>query len=302
MSVISFNFDCLLHEEFKNSNVYKPVYFDYVMPFSSIDPARKNYSQQNGIPLIKPHGSLDWAFNPETKEIKLLHWLIKPDTYYLNHDGIEPHIFLPHQIEDGSMQVLWDRAKKELTEADKITIIGYSFPDYDNGQVLKLFDQVDSKTDWEMIDYIENPNLQGGIRDKYPKLLPNININRIKFWFEGFQGYMGRNGGRTLPINSKLKRIIAKEGLILLGIIGLGLLLLWCGMAFRPTLEQIDQKLTYYQTHGTHGSLQFPNWVPSRELRDIGKFLLLWGYPIYLLLRFIIWSIGTLKRKESITS
>ena len=105
-----------------------------------------------------------------------------------------------------------------------------------------------------------------------------------------------------MPMDPSLKRIIARDGLALLMIIGLGLLFLWIGITFRPSLEQIDQSITFYQTHGSHGQkLKFPDSV-SRELQDIGKFLLFGGYPIYLLLRFIIWAIGTLKRKENVIS
>ena len=43
--VISLNFDCLLHEEFKITNVYEEVYFDYLLPFQKIDESRKCYEE-----------------------------------------------------------------------------------------------------------------------------------------------------------------------------------------------------------------------------------------------------------------
>ena len=189
ISVISFNFDCLLHEEFKTSNVYKPVYFDYVIPFSSVEPGRKNYIQQNRIPLIKLHGSLDWVFNSETKQIHLRHWLIKPETHYLNNDE-EPYIFLPYQQVDELIKPLRDQAKEELKKADTITIIGYSFPDCDEEEIIDLFQNVNPKAEWEVINYVEDSDLEkrNKIQDRYKKLFPNV--KSVKFNFDGFENYI----------------------------------------------------------------------------------------------------------------
>jgi len=71
---------------------------------------------------------------------------------------------------------------------------------------------------------------------------------------------------RELDCKKKIKRIIAREGLILLGFVGVGFL------------------------------LQFSN---KPDLSNIGIFLFLLGYPAYLLVRFIIWAIKTLKSKVS---
>jgi hypothetical protein len=58
VSVISFNFDFLLHEDFRNK-----VYFDYLLDFHWVDPDREaTYKKQNSIQLIKLNGSLDWGY------------------------------------------------------------------------------------------------------------------------------------------------------------------------------------------------------------------------------------------------
>lgn len=191
ISVISFNFDSLLHEEFKQNNVYKEVYFDYLL-FSSAPEGRKCYNKKNGIPLIKLHGSLDWAFNSKTKEIELLHWFIRPDTYYSNNREIEPYIFLPHQVRGSLTEPLWYRAKEELSQAAKITIIGYSFPAYDQEKVFKLFENVNPRATWEVIDHEENPRHKEKrkieIQNKYQKWFPRIQELTINV--DGFEEYV----------------------------------------------------------------------------------------------------------------
>lgn len=189
--VISLNFDCWLSEDIK-----KKVRFDYLLKFDEIDTSREFYkaNQGTGIPLIKLNGSLDWAFNPTTKKIKLLHKNIRPDTDYYNgasSDGkAEPYIFLPHQDKDELIKPLWDRAKTELKQASKATIIGYSFPDCDK-DMIELFrfrENVAPAIALEVVDLARSSNEQEGIKTKYKKLFPNI--TEVKFCFNGFEGYL----------------------------------------------------------------------------------------------------------------
>lgn len=63
----------------------------------------------------------------------------------------------------------------------------------------------------------------------------------------------------------KVKRIIAREGLIIIGVYGTALLLVFIG------------------------SNTFFNFI--------GLFLGYIGYPFYLLIRFIIWAVNTLKKE-----
>lgn len=70
-------------------------------------------------------------------------------------------------------------------------------------------------------------------------------------------------------MNKNLKKIIAKEGLILLGIILLG----FCSMFL--------------------GDAILRNFM----MGSVGIVILLIGYPVYLLIRFIFWAIKTLREK-----
>ena len=151
----SFNFDCLLHEDRKSG-----IFFDYLLNFHAITKTRElSYLKGKGILLIKLHGSVDWGFNPKTNEINLDYLPVRIDKYY-SADGSprsveEPYIFLPHQTTHGTIDQLWERARGELKQADKIVVIGYSFPDYDK-KVIELFQEnVGSEVKWEVIDSYE---------------------------------------------------------------------------------------------------------------------------------------------------
>lgn len=191
--VISFNFDCWLCEDIKRERR-----FDYLLNFDEIDTSRKFYkeNQGRGIPLIKWNGSLDWAFDPINKKMKLLHRNIQPETDYYNqanslNEKVEPYIFLPHQTKDEVTKILRDRAEIELKQASKVTVIGYSFPDCDKEDALKLFQEnIESGVEMKVVDFAPNLNKQNEIQNKYKKLFPHI-IN-VKFDFDGFQGYMAR--------------------------------------------------------------------------------------------------------------
>lgn len=78
---------------------------------------------------------------------------------------------------------------------------------------------------------------------------------------------------------AKLKRIIAREGLILVGLIGVGIIL---DFSLSFTLKAFDYNIEQRIGH----SLESVIWFP-----------IFWGYLIYVfLIRFIIWAVKTLKK------
>jgi hypothetical protein len=88
------------------------------------------------------------------------------------------------------MQILWDRAKTELKQAAKVTIIGYSFPDYDV-DIIELFQEnITPATELEIVDLAQSLDEQEGVRIKYKKLFPDVDIANVKFCFDGFEGYI----------------------------------------------------------------------------------------------------------------
>lgn len=91
----------------------------------------------------------------------------------------------------------------------------------------------------------------------------------------------------------KIKLIIAREWLTLLGILMLGFTVFFFG------------KIMCYINQGKEVSpnfIQMPTsfflWNLYYNMRQIGIFILFFGYPIYLLIRFIIWALRILKNKK----
>lgn len=125
-----------------------------------------------------------------------------------------------------------------------------------------------------------------------------------------------------------IKKIIAREGLVILGIIVIGFMLFLCGGHVKNRLSA-DAYLTAKQAviNKLVGDKDLPTFsdLETRELDGlskehlktidvryridefiifissiveiIGGLLLVVGYPFYLLIRFIIWSVKTLKER-----
>jgi len=83
----------------------------------------------------------------------------------------------------------------------------------------------------------------------------------------------------------KTKRIIAREGLILLVTIGLGIFLISIALYFRPSLKDIFDEISP------------PNgFVQWGIIIKLAKALII-AYPVSWLIRFVIWAVKTLKQK-----
>ncbi len=159
-SVISLNFDCMLQDkEFDNA-----VYFDYLIDFNWIDHNRAQfYRCSNPIPLIKLNGSLDWGICEKCGSLHLYY----PSMHRTFYEGkacanqqcggiVTPFIVIPHEKYGEKINPLWNVAKDHLKEADKVTVIGYSFPEYDK-DVIKLFrDSLDTNVRLEVVDKCRN--------------------------------------------------------------------------------------------------------------------------------------------------
>lgn len=188
ISVISFNFDCLLHEDFRNN-----VYFDYLIDFDWIDPNRnKIYKKQSPISLIKLNGSLDWGLCTHCNKLYLYNYFLNKNFYNdkicscCNNGAVHPFVVMPYQSYHEKYFALWDKAQDCLRQANKVTIIGYSFPEYDT-KVIELFKHsLNKSVQLEVIDYCDSEN---DIKNKYERLFPDIR-NEIKVSLLGFQGYM----------------------------------------------------------------------------------------------------------------
>jgi len=190
VSIISFNFDCLLREDFKNQ-----IYFDYFIDFKTVSPVRELSHKGEGIPLMKLNGSLDWVWHPKTKEISLGSFHITDRCYPYNLDPsdeqyIEPYIFLPHQKKGAIMNLVWAKAEERIQSASKITIIGYSFPKYDQ-DVIELFrNNLSPESTIEVVDISLVSKHEGLMRACYKSMFPQI--SKVNVYLDGFEGYVNR--------------------------------------------------------------------------------------------------------------
>ena len=117
-----------------------------------------------------------------------------------------------------------------------------------------------------------------------------------------------------------VKKLIAREGLIILGIIGVGCIVMTTPELYikpRPIrIEQVTDikkpidRLTEMMTvdtetllagKGTRQIYRIGAWEEAKErkekVRSLGFIILFFGYPVYLLVRFIAWAVKTLKSK-----
>jgi hypothetical protein len=194
ISIISFNFDCLLSENFESD-----VYFDYLLDFDWIDSHRKRfYAQTNPIKLLKLNGSLDWGICPSCNR---LHLYFPPTSKHFYDDKkcsfncggfVQPLIVIPHEQYGSITEPLWALAKEELEGADIVTIIGYSFPPYDE-KVKKLFaESLRLNTKLQIVDCLdpkESPNSKRvSIIEKYKCFPPLLKGEDI--YLDRFEGYM----------------------------------------------------------------------------------------------------------------
>lgn len=120
-------------------------------------------------------------------------------------------------------------------------------------------------------------------------------------------------------MNDKTKRVIAREGLIILGIIGIGILIIFLSSIYPPSPVPIKtdietgrpSTLTPKQFEKAKQEGFVVDKIVSFEQRRlkencdkargnlslIGFLVLVAGYPLYLLIRFIIWATRALKHK-----
>ncbi len=201
-SVISLNFDCMLQDkEFDNE-----VYFDYLIDFDWIDHDRAQfYRYSNPVPLIKLNGSLDWGICEDCGRLHLYY----PFMHRTFYEGkacanqqcggiVTPFIVIPHEKHGEKINHLWNVAKDHLKEADKVTVIGYSFPKYDKAVINLFRDSLDTNVCLEVVD-----KCQGGqkkeqvecIRKKYmDDLFPDIKRSIEIKTLDGFSGYLDIQG------------------------------------------------------------------------------------------------------------
>ena len=95
----------------------------------------------------------------------------------------------------------------------------------------------------------------------------------------------------------KIKKIIAREGLILLGIIILGLAVYFIGRYLNNIYLIQHQEAKFKVIHNMKYSLV--GYTPYLRIMSFGLNISIFGYPVIALTRFILWAIRSLKRHNS---
>lgn len=196
ITIISFNFDSLLHEE-KELNLY----FDYLLSFDLTHPGR-NYKRGDSIPLIKLNGSADWWFCNNCEYLYLPHWFLFHDSPYKESHNCdngkwEPLIVLPHESRNLKiLETLENKAEEALSQADKITVIGYSFPQYEDKRISNLMtNSINELATFLIVDkgQLNKSRIEQSLR----RILPHTKT-LAKFNLKGFETY----------INDKMQELV----------------------------------------------------------------------------------------------
>ena len=192
-SIISFNFDFLLHEDFKEE-----VYFDYLLKFDWVDTHRQTYARTDPIKLIKLNGSLDWGICPSCNRLYLyFHHMFRNsyDSKQCSECGerIQPFIIIPHETYETLIESLWSIAERELKHANTVTVIGYSFPVYDKKVVDLFAKSIGPKTKLQVVNHCapneDESRKRNAISMKYKELFPLLETE-IETHLGGFEGYI----------------------------------------------------------------------------------------------------------------
>ena len=90
-----------------------------------------------------------------------------------------------------------------------------------------------------------------------------------------------------------IKKIIAREGLVLLGIVILGLAVYFIGRHLNNVylIQHQEAKVKIIQNM----KYSLVGYTPYTNTLTLGLNIAIFGYPIIALIRFILWAIRTLK-------
>jgi len=91
------------------------------------------------------------------------------------------------------------------------------------------------------------------------------------------------------------KKIVAREGLILLGIVIVGLVVYFIGRHLNNVYLIQHQEAKFKVVQNMKYSLV--GYTPYIRMMSFGFNIAIFGYPIIAFIRFILWAIRTLKEK-----
>ncbi len=148
---ISFNYDPFLDTALAPMFNEHDLIGNYHLPFKSIDkfPGYEsrclNNPDQKTVDLLKPHGSFNWGRCPKCGEFHLdFNHSYRPklaQPCFNCHVHLEAVLVPPvsdKKINQCGLEAIWERIRRVLSSTDRLTIIGYSFPEADR-EAAELF-------------------------------------------------------------------------------------------------------------------------------------------------------------------
>ena len=188
-TIISFNYDYLLDLEIL-SNI---GYFNYAIKFDETagpqnDKTTYPYMRDDGVLLLKLHGSLNWYYCPTCQTIEKYDNVGTPDAKcMLDKSPMETLIVPPilqNQYNNIYLNKIWKVALHEIRKADEIIFIGYSLPDYDlhvKYLLKKALTMNSSKKRLVVVDKEEADKDTSEIENRYKRLFGDIEYLPIGF-------------------------------------------------------------------------------------------------------------------------
>jgi len=93
----------------------------------------------------------------------------------------------------------------------------------------------------------------------------------------------------------KIKKIIAREGLILIGSVILGAVVYFIARRFNNVylFQHQEEKIKVVQSM----RYSLVGYTPYMNMMSLGVNIAAWGYPVLAVGRFILWAVRTLREK-----
>ncbi|CAD7781208.1 hypothetical protein BLFGPEAP_02761 [Candidatus Methanoperedenaceae archaeon GB50] len=194
--MISFNYDLFLDKAAVINN--HRIVGNYHLPFKHIEnfPSYEDRLthgwKEKDIHLLKLHGSLNWGYCPHCKKVSLAFYRRYKSIFKKRcpecKNQLEPILVPPTYFKDfpEPLANVWKVAEDYLKRADRLIIIGYSFPDIDI-EAKWLFKRAICKNTNKPSLTIVNPDQN--IKEKIVNFFGNF-INQNVTWCKKFQKYI----------------------------------------------------------------------------------------------------------------
>jgi len=203
-TIITFNYEILLETALLDVSLGYCFSYGIEVEKDSI----RNFSgyvreYKGNLLVLKLHGSSNWAICSQCNKLHLF-WSQRYDDIFKGSccscgDSLEAVLVPPTRFKEGkylkklweiaNLEKLWQIAREKIATADEITVIGYSFNEYDEDAVSLIKDSIERNSKKPNLYIVDaNPN---GI---YQKIFSKDFLNKHYFGeiipFAGFREYL----------------------------------------------------------------------------------------------------------------